>query len=206
MIDIAKANQQLAAATPQEIIEWTLTNVDKPLVSTHFGPHEAVILHMVTQIKTGVPVIWVDSGYATRDTYLVAKRLMESLDLNLTVYTPTMTSMRWDCAYGGIPDVDDERHERFTELFKLEPFSRAMKEQAPEAWLTAVRKDQTEFRQGIEVFSHGPNGVVKVAPLLNWNEQDMDAYLQQYELPNVKNYFDPTKGLNNRECGLHTQL
>ncbi|AFJ02239.1 Phosphoadenylyl-sulfate reductase (thioredoxin) [Methylophaga frappieri] len=206
MIDIASANKELADATPQEIIEWSLGKASKPLISTHFGPHEAVILHMVSQIQTGVKVIWVDSGYNTRQTYLVAEKLIESLQLDIEVYTPTMTSMRWDCAHGGIPEVDDERHERFTQLFKLEPFARAMQDQSPDVWLTAVRSEQTEFRQNMGIFGNGPDGVIKVAPLLHWKEADMDAYLQKHDLPNVTNYFDPTKGLNNRECGLHTQL
>jgi hypothetical protein len=51
-------------------------------------------------------VIWVGSGYNIRDTYLVGERLIEFLKLNIEVYTPKMTTMRWDCAHGGIPEVD----------------------------------------------------------------------------------------------------
>ncbi|MGB2758373.1 MAG: phosphoadenylylsulfate reductase, partial [Maribacter stanieri] len=29
-------------------------------------------------------------------------------------------------------------------------------------------------------------------------------YLKKYNLPNEHNYFDPTKVLENRECGLHS--
>ena len=58
----------------------------------------------------------------------------------------------------------------------------------------------------MEVFSTGLNGVLKVAPLLHFKEEDMNAYLKKHNLENVKNYFDPTKGLANRECGLHSKL
>jgi phosphoadenosine phosphosulfate reductase len=34
----------------------------------------------------------------------------------------------------------------------------------------------------------------------------MDAYLAEHNLPNEHDYFDPTKALETRECGLHTQL
>ncbi|UTW44710.1 phosphoadenosine phosphosulfate reductase family protein [bacterium SCSIO 12696] len=206
MIDIAQANQQLQGATPQQIIEAALQDSAKPLVSTNFGPYEAVILHMATQVKADIPVIWVDSGYNTRDTYRTADKLIELLNLNIQVYTPTMTTGRWDLAHGGVPDIDEDRHATFTEHFKLEPFARAMAEQRPDVWLTAVRSEQTAFRQNMEVFAEGANGVTKVAPLLHWKEADMQKYLQQHNLPNVESYFDPTKGLANRECGLHTQL
>lgn len=207
MLDIQQANQQLQNAEPQQIIAWALEHANKPLTTTNFGPHEAVILHMVTQAKPDMPIIWIDSGYNTRETYQVAQNLIESLNLNIDVYTPKVSAARRDAALGGIPFVDDEEaHAEFTEQFKLEPFSRAMAEQKPDVWFTAVRSEQTEFRQGMEVFGSGPNDVIKVAPVLNWTEADMQAYLEQFNLPNVEKYFDPTKALANRECGLHTKL
>jgi len=206
MIEIESTNKALANATPQEIIRKALENATNPLTTTNFGPHEAVILHIATQIKPDIKVVWVDSGYNTRNTYKVAQALIEKLNLNIEVYTPKVSAARQDAALGGIPSVEEERHAEFTQAFKLEPFSRAMDEIKPDVWFTAVRSEQTEFRQGMEIFSAGPNDVLKVAPLLNWKEADMDAYLAEHDLPNVDKYFDPTKAVANRECGLHTLI
>lgn len=206
MFDLTAANQALQGAEPQQVIAWALEQAEAPLVTTNFGPYEAVILHMVTQVKADIPVVWIDSGYNTRETYLVAERLIETLKLNIEVYTPKVTAARRDAALGGIPSVEDEAHPEFTEQFKLEPFNRAMTEMKPDVWFTAVRSEQTEFRQGMELVSRGPNDVLKVAPLLHWREADMQGYLEQFELPNVVKYFDPTKALANRECGLHTKI
>ena len=206
MIDIKKANQDLGNKSPEEIIAWTLKNSSKPLVSTNFSYHEAVILHMVSQIKEDVKVIWIDSGYNTRETYLLAQKIIEKLKLNIKVYTPSISTMRNDCVFGGIPSLDDERHDLFTEQFKLEPFKRAMKEESPDVWFTAIRSEQTELRANMEVFSKGLNGIIKVAPFLHLKEEEMNTYLKKHNLENVKNYFDPTKGLANRECGLHSKL
>ncbi len=206
MIDIAKANKELSAATSLDIIKWAVEQGKKPIVSTHFGPMEAVVLHTAVQAKKDITVVWADSGYNTRDTYLVAEKLIASLELEVEVYTPKITAARWDNAFGGVPDVGEESHDAFTKNFKLEPFTRAMKEVAPDVWITGVRSEQTAFRQNMEVISQGTDGVIKVAPFLHWKEADMLAYLKEHDLPNVENYFDPTKGLSNRECGLHTQL
>lgn len=206
MIDIANANLQLADADPQTIVRWAIENGSNPLVTTNFGPHEAVILHMATQVKADIPVIWIDSGYNTRETYKVAEELISTLNLNIDVYTPKVSAARRDAALGGIPAVDDPAHEEFTRQFKLEPFERAMAEAKPDVWLTAVRKEQTAFRQEMDIVSTGPNGVLKVAPVLNWNESDMQTYLEDNNLPNVSKYFDPTKAISNRECGLHTKI
>lgn len=206
MIDISKVNKKLIDATPLEIIEWAVKQGSNPIVSTHFGPFEAVVLHTAVAVKKDITVVWADSGYNTRDTYIVAEKLISSLELDVQVYTPKITATRWDNAFGGVPDVGEESHAKFTENFKLEPFTRAMKEVAPDVWITGIRSEQTEFRKNMEVISQGADGVIKVAPFLHWKEADMQHYLNEHHLPNVQHYFDPTKGLSNRECGLHTQL
>jgi phosphoadenosine phosphosulfate reductase len=206
MLDLDKANLEFGQSSPQSIINWALEQAHKPIVTTNFGPHEAVILHMVTQANPTISVIWIDSGYNTRATYTVAQSLIDRLSLNIDVYTPKVSAARQDAALGGIPSIDEERHAAFTEQFKLEPFSRAMQAVAPDIWFTAVRSEQTAFRRNMKVFSEGVNGVIKVAPLLHWKETQMNAYLEEHSLPNVDKYFDPTKAEAGRECGLHTKI
>lgn len=205
-IDLAAANAQLEDKSPQEIIRWALENSENPLVTTNFRPYEAVILHMATQIRPDLKVLWVDSGYNTSATYRFAEQVIAQLGLNIETYIPQMTSARRNVLMKGIPDVDDPQHEEFTRQVKLEPFQRALAELKPDLWLNAIRKDQTEFRQAMNIVSASKDGVIKVAPLYNWTEAQMDAYLAEHNLPNETDYFDPTKALETRECGLHTQL
>ena len=48
-----------------------------------------------------------------------------------------------------------------------------------------------------------PDGLIKVAPLLHWSSKDLYTYCEAHGLPNNFDYVDPTKGEDNRECGLH---
>lgn len=205
-IDLAAANQQLKDKTPQEIIAWAIAQAENPLVTTNFRPYEAVILHMATQVKPDIKVLWVDSGYNTSATYRFAEKVINDLNLNIDVYIPQMTSARRNVLMKGIPEIDDPLHEEFTRQVKLEPFQRALAELKPDLWLNAIRKDQTEFRQSLDIVSASKDGVIKVAPLFHWSEEQMQAYLAEHDLPNEDNYFDPTKAVETRECGLHTQL
>ena len=205
-IDLTAANAELKDKTPQEIIAWALSQSENPLVTTNFRPYESVILHMAAQVKPDIQVLWVDSGYNTSATYRFAEQLIQDLNLNVVTYIPQMTSARRNVLMKGIPDVDDPQHEEFTRQVKLEPFQRALSELKPDLWLNAIRKDQTEFRQSMEIVSASKDGIIKVAPLYNLTEADLDAYLAEHNLPNEHDYFDPTKAIENRECGLHTQL
>ena len=205
-MDLNSINAELADLSPREITSWALGLASKPLVTTNFGPHEAAILHMATRVQPDVPVVWIDSGYGTGATYRFAEQLIRTLELNIHVYHPQYSRAFRDELMGGVPEVDTVAHDEFTHQVKLEPFGRAMKESAPDFWLTAIRKDQTEFRQGLDIVTQTKDGYYRVAPLLNWTELDVEEYLVTHDLPIEEDYYDPTKVIGNRECGLHTSV
>ncbi len=199
-------NKEFAAQHPQAIIAHALALPLNAVLTTHFGPLEAVILHMASLIKPDIQVVWVDSGYNTKATYRCAEQIIQSLKLNVDVFTPKISAARQEAALGGIPMYTEPSHKTFTENFKLEPFRRAMAQYKPQVWLTALRKEQTEFRQSLDIFTSDDKGTLKVAPFFHWTEAQMREYLEQHQLPNEDSYYDPTKALENRECGLHTSL
>jgi len=203
-LDLAAINAQLRNQSPEDIIKWALS-LDKPIIqTTSFSPNAAVMLHLLVKVDRRVPVLWVDSGYNTRDTYTVAEHLIEDLQLNLFSYAPLITSARRD-ALMGIPTLDDEAlHKEFTRQVKLEPFQRALDEHKPEIWLTGIRKDETAFRETLDIVSWDSRGILKVAPVFYWSDAHIDAYMDANKLPSCKRYFDPTKVDDKRECGLHT--
>jgi phosphoadenosine phosphosulfate reductase len=204
-MDLAKVNEELRSATPEMIIRWALGLGKRVIASTSFSPKSAVMLHLVSQIDKSLPVVWVDSGYNVRDTYLVAEQLINQLSLDMRVYIPDMTAERRNALMGGIPQIDNEKlHQEFTRQVKLEPFDRAVQELQPEIWLTGIRREETEFRKSLDIVSYDGRGILKVAPVFYWSEEDMDAYISSHQLPVAKRYFDPTKVLDKRECGLHT--
>ena len=195
-------NNELRDKTPHEIIQWAIAKAKKPIVTTNFGPYSASILDAVTKVKKDIDVVWIDTGYNTQNTYNYSKFITEKLSLNIHLYVPKQTAAYRDVTLG-IPSVDDPKHKIFTEQVKLEPFKRAMIEHKPDVWFTNLRKGQTTFRDSIDIVSQGANGILKVSPFYYWTDEDLDTYLLENNLPNEFKYFDPTKQLENRECGLH---
>jgi phosphoadenosine phosphosulfate reductase len=204
-LDLDSVNASLRDASPVEIVQWALDQGQKTIATTSMGRNAAVMLHLVSQVDKSLPTIWVDTGYNLRDTYVVAERLIRDLEVNIQVYTPDMTSERRNAILGGIPTVDEEeRHEDFTRQVKLEPFARALEDFQPEIWLSGIRQEETEHRRSLDIVSMDNRGIIKVAPIFYWSEDDVDDYMAAHELPTCKHYFDPTKVHDGRECGLHT--
>jgi len=79
-----------------------------------------------------------------------------------------------------------------------------MEEHKPDVWFTNLRSGQTAFRSSIDIVSLSKDGRLKVSPFYHWSDAELDAYLEDNNLPNEFKYFDPTKVLSNRECGLHS--
>jgi phosphoadenosine phosphosulfate reductase len=203
---IAQTNTQLRDRSPMEIVNWAVAQANgRAVVSTNFRPYEAVVLHLCTQIQPDMPVLWVDHGYNRPATYRHAEELRKRLKLNLKPFLPRITVAHREAVFGPIPSLDQEEElKEFSAAMKLEPFQRGMKELAPRVWITALRKVQNPDRAGLDIVSEDRNfGSLKVNPVLYWTDVDMESYLEQFNLPNEWDYFDPAKADEKRECGLH---
>ena len=200
---IKRLNTQFKGIPPSEIISWAIKSSKNAVVTTNFRPYEVAILHAVADVKNDIPVIWCDTGYNTPNTYRHAEELIKRLNLNIDLYVPKQTTSHRDVVMG-IPQIDDPRHAEFTEQVKLEPFRRAMAAHQPDVWFTNLRKGQTALRDSLDILSLSKDGVLKVSPFYYWSDLQLDTYLKEQNLPNEHKYFDPTKVLENRECGLHT--
>jgi len=203
--DLDANNAKLRGFSPQEIIRWALGLGKKTISSTSFGPNSGALLHLLAQIDKSIPVVWIDSGYNMRDTYVVADKLIENLGLNAQIYVPNVTAERLNAQLGGIPTLDEpDLHAEFTRIVKLEPFGRALRETSPKVWISGIRKGDTAFRENLDILSYDNRGILKVAPIFHWTDEQLDDYMTEHKIPSCKHYFDPTKVESGRECGLHT--
>lgn len=182
----------------QELLYWTF-NQDLPtIITTSFGEYSAVLLHMVYGIDPQVKTVWLDTQFNTNFTLLYKDKLCNQLDIDLITYT----GEEWN---DDIPIPHTIKYHHFVEQVKLTPFRQALNDLQPSFWITGIRREETEQRRQMKHINYN-NGIIKIAPLLDWTSQDMENYLEEYSLPNEPRYFDPTKPDVKSECGLHTKI
>tara|TARA_B100000768_G_C11254929_1_gene365930 strand:- start:660 stop:1292 length:633 start_codon:yes stop_codon:yes gene_type:complete len=203
--EISNFNIELKKKEPSKIMEWAFGRSKNPILTTNFRPYEAAIIHLCVEVMPDIKIVWCDSGYNTKATYIYAEKIISSLNLNLKLYVPSHTSAHRDVFMGKVPDIDDPKHKEFTEQVKLEPFRRAMQEIKPDLWVTNLRKGQTEFRNNIDILTKPNDELLKVSPFYYWSDKNLEKYMQEHNLENEFDYFDPTKVDEKRECGLHIQ-
>lgn len=201
-LNLKHLNNKLRNKTPDEIMDWALKLSDKRIVTTSFGSYSSAILNLVSKKDKEIKVIWCDTGYNTRETYEYAYSLIHKLNLNIRIYKPLLNQSKIYSTFG-FPSINDPKYDEFREVVKLEPFRRALQEHQPEIWFTNIRKGQTELRNTKDILSLGKDGILKVSPFYYWTDSDLDHYIAQNNLPKNENYFDITKVLKHRECGIH---
>nr|WP_308255783.1 phosphoadenosine phosphosulfate reductase [Geminocystis sp. GBBB08] len=183
-LDLATLNENLTSVSALEIIAWANQEFHKHLVmSTSFGIQAAVMLHLVTQVVPNIPIIWIDTGYLPKETYLFAEELTQKLNLNLKVYQSDISPARMEAIYGKLwqkKDVDSLN--LYDRIRKVEPMQRALKELEAKAWLAGLRQNQTQFRQQL-TYVNKQGDQYKILPILTWNSRDIYQYLTKYDLP-----------------------
>jgi phosphoadenosine phosphosulfate reductase len=189
-LDLNQVNHHLADGNANQIVMWADQQFGRHLVmSTSFGIQSAVMLHLVTEIIPDIPIIWIDTGYLPKETYLFAEELTKRLNLNLKVYQSEISPARMEALYGKLwQEKDLESLNFYDRLRKVEPMQRALRELDAKAWLAGLRQDQTQFRQKLE-YVHKQGEQYKISPILTWNSRDIYQYLISHNLP-YHPYFD----------------
>ncbi len=180
---LSSVNHQLAKVKAVEVVRWGFEMFGQGLVmSTSFGIHSNVLLHLISQEIPRIPVIWIDTGYLPRETYQFAEQLTCRLDLNLKVYQSPITPARMEARFGRLWEMDSsERIGRYAYMRKIEPIQRALRELRAKAWVAGLRREQTDNRKTASIVAKEPR-VYKILPILSWTTLDMEHYVKRYKL------------------------
>ena len=182
-LDLEKANAELEQADAARIVEWAHQHFgDRLVMTSSFGAQSALMLHLVTRVVPGIPVILIDTGYLFPETYRFALEMTERLKLNLKVYTPEITTGWLEAVHGPLWEQGEPGLKKYHQVAKIEPMQRALNELDAEAWIAGLRRSQTDHRAGLRVVE-SQNGRHKIHPVLNWSTRDVHDYLKKHQLP-----------------------
>ncbi|MDH0447452.1 phosphoadenylyl-sulfate reductase [Shewanella sp. GD04112] len=181
--ELERINRFLAGLTAQERVLWGLAYLPgNHALSSSFGIQAAVMLHMVSQVQSDIPVILTDTGYLFPETYQFIDQLTERLSLNLKVYQAPMTSAWQEARFGKLWEQGLDGLERYNRLNKVEPMQRALTELEVGTWFAGLRRSQSSTREELPILAiHGTR--FKLLPIIEWSNKDVHLYLTQFDLP-----------------------
>lgn len=180
---LTEVNQQLESLTAQERVVWALENLQgSHALSSSFGIQAAVMLRLLTSVKSDIPVVLTDTGYLFPETYQFIDDLTERLNLNLKVYSAPVSAAWQEARYGKLWEQGVEGIERYNQINKVEPMRRALDELNIGTWFSGLRREQSQSRASLPILSV-QNGVFKFLPVIDWTNKEVHYYLKDNDLP-----------------------
>lgn len=183
------ATAWLEAATPQEILRWAVeTYGEKLTMATAFGAEGCALLDMLAKIRDEIgifpDVFNLDTGYQFGQTLALKSQIEKKYAIQIRSVQPD----------GGIiPAEAKSKSETGEPLYKSDPnLCCYWRKVAPlagavegfEAWITAIRRDQTPERASASIV--GPDKqfpLIKINPLANWSKNQVWEYIKTNDVP-----------------------
>lgn len=180
------------------------------IMTTSGGEFSALMPHLVRRASgKDIPLIFVDTRHYSKPTYDMIDYL-KAENFDVRTFTAEFSQEEILEQY---PDWWSETDENFSQAvfdevvrkIKHEPLERAIDELRPEMWLSGLTGFKTTARASKSIIEYNAREIVKLHPIIDWDKDDVEEYINWHSLPRNAHHFDITKGLDQKnECGIHT--
>lgn len=207
-----------------EVLRRAVTDPDLGQVAlvSSFGAESVVLLHMVSRVAPGLPVLFIDTQMLFPETLAYQQEVAERLLLtNVQVITASEAEIAAHDPDGTLHKVNPDA---CCDFRKTVPLERVLS--GYDAWITGRKRFQNGQRAALEFFEPEPPSRLRVNPLAHWRPEDVQDYRVENRLPRhplvakgypsigcapctspVKPGEDPRsgrwRGQEKSECGIH---
>jgi phosphoadenosine phosphosulfate reductase len=178
ILPTTEENLALEQAIPQEILRWACARFEKLCMAASFGKDSITLLHMLRDIRPDLDIIFLNTGYDFPETIEFIRRLKQDWNLHILEFTPAISVEEQDRTYGA--ELYRTDPDSCCGIRKVEPMARALR--SYDAWITGLRRDETEHRRGIQVVE-AAGRPIKINPLAAWTSDDIWKYIRGNKVP-----------------------
>jgi len=182
---IEQWNNELAGRSPEEVIEFFINHFSRHIaLSTSLGAEDQVLTKMVVETNPDTRIFTLDTGRLFPETYELISLTNQKYHIKIEVFFPDYKKVQEMVNAKGINLFYDsvENRKLCCGIRKVEPLKRAFK--GLNAWICGLRKDQSVLRFFSKLVEWDEtNGLIKINPLINWNEKQLWAYIKEHDVP-----------------------
>ncbi|CAN3129855.1 phosphoadenylyl-sulfate reductase [Mycobacterium sp. smrl_JER01] len=172
-------------ASARDLLQWT----DENFGGAAGGPdgrsgyivasnmQDAVLVDLAAQVRPGVDVLFLDTGYHFVETIGTRDAVEAVYDVNVVNVRPQQSVAEQDALLG--KNLFERNANECCRLRKVEPLSKALA--GYRAWVTGIRRVEAPTRANAPLISWDKAfGLVKINPLAAWSDEDMQAYIDEH--------------------------
>jgi phosphoadenosine phosphosulfate reductase len=197
--------------------------------TTSLGVEDMVVLDLIDRGGLDVEIVTLDTGRLPEETYALLDQAREHYRRPIRAFYPDAQVLEGFVLENGVNSFyrGIDLRKRCCEIRKTEPLQRALA--GKQLWITGLRREQSVTRADLELLARDTaHGLMKLNPLADWSNDDVWAYVRQFDVPTnplhargypsigcapctraVQPGEDPRAGrwwweqAETRECGLH---
>lgn len=225
-MDVDEVETELQDRSPGRILTWASDEFgDDAVLTSSFQTQSLPLLHLVARYASGLPILFLETGYHFPETLEFRDRIVDNWGLNV-VELRGDKGAEYAAQQGNTPLYATDP-DRCCHINKVRPLDDALEDR--EVWISGIRRDQSGARSDAELIERTPEGILRIHPIIDWTGDDVDAYIKKHNLPHhpltEEGYESigcapctepPSEGGDTRdgrwsgtdktECGLHTDL
>ncbi|QKJ26021.1 phosphoadenosine phosphosulfate reductase [Aliarcobacter cibarius] len=184
-IEIVKnIEEKILSLNTTDLIKYILENYKNVALSSSLGVEDQVLTDMIFKVNKNSRVFTLDTGRLHSETYKVMDETNLKYGVKLEVFFPKFDDVEklyiTQGVNGHFESIDNRKN--CCNIRKIEPLKRALKN--VDIWITGLRASQSITRTNLPVIEWDENfKVIKLNPLINWNEDDVWEYIRANKVP-----------------------
>ncbi len=144
-LDLDVLNPAFEKMDAVKIIDWSYRQFGDDLVMTSsFGDQAVALIHLATQIKPDIRIIFVDTGYLFPETHLYMEQVRQRFSLNVWTYRTKNDPIQYLKDVGENDPTHRKDRDACCAANKNEPIERAFKTIGAKAYLRGIRRQQAK--------------------------------------------------------------
>ena len=183
LVDIL--NEELKNASPQEVLGLVYERFkDKIAFASSLGYEDQVLTQMIATSCPEMKIFTLDTGRLFPETYDLIEKTVARYKPNFQIYFPDYQAVETMTNSKGVNLFYDSVDNRklCCSVRKTMPLKRAL--HGLEAWITGLRRSQSITRTNLQIVEWDEaNQLIKINPLINWNEDDVIIYINNHNIP-----------------------
>jgi phosphoadenosine phosphosulfate reductase len=179
--DVTRLAEHFEPLRAEELVEFAAERFENRMVLTcSWQMGTSILVHMTREVAPQTRLVEIDTGLLFPETHETRRRLVEHYGLEVETLRPLQSVAQQAAAHGAA--LWEREPDRCCGLRKVAPLERAIR--GADGWLTGIRRDQTVQRaRAPKLVLDANRGVVKVQPLVDWNERDCWRYIHRNAVP-----------------------
>lgn len=178
-------NEQFKSATANEVLDYFIKNYKGRIAfASSMGAEDQVLTEMIVKIDPLTRIFTLDTGRVFPETYELIEKTNARYKITIEIFFPEREQVEKMVAEKGINLFYEsiENRKQCCHVRKIVPLKRAL--QGLDVWISGLRRSQSVTRTEIQMVEWDEgNHLIKINPLLNWEEEEIWAYIKEKNIP-----------------------